>query len=145
MMPKRITTTGYPCPILFVHGFEGINFGNYVLVRIPHPCPSRYPVGEINLMCLKQNQWSNITTQTDHVSVEQQYYIDLHVQHFSGYVYYNYMVLYSVGEVGGLAYKSLKLGVRGEARLTPPPPPLLCRLCHCRTLSHLFHVWCNEN
>jgi hypothetical protein len=85
-MPNHIFTNGYPCPILFVTGFEGINFRNYVTVRMPHPCPAKYPTGQISLMCLEDNQWNDITDQTNQViCVEHESFIELHVRHFSGY------------------------------------------------------------
>ena len=77
----------FPCPFLVIDGFEGITFSNYVTVEMPHPCPARYPLGKVSLLCLKNNEWSEISSEIDSaVCVEKSTTIELHVRHFSGYV-----------------------------------------------------------
>ena len=86
-MPENICqdTNTYPCPILYVNGFEGVEF-NFVTIQMPHPCPARYPVGGIRVMCLKDNQWEDITDQSHRVIcvIEHESIIEIHIRHFSG-------------------------------------------------------------
>jgi hypothetical protein len=82
-MPKNIYKDYniHPCSILFISGFKNVHLRESITIQMPHPCPSRYPADQVKLMCLKDNQWKEITDQTIYV---EHTFIKLRIQHFCG-------------------------------------------------------------
>ncbi|KAK3737645.1 hypothetical protein QZH41_007517 [Actinostola sp. cb2023] len=71
----------YLSPIIVVDGFEELKLSKPVTLRVPHPCPAGYPVGELHVFFFKDEEWTEITETVE--SSEEKDSIELRINHFS--------------------------------------------------------------
>ncbi|XP_031574841.1 p53-induced death domain-containing protein 1-like isoform X2 [Actinia tenebrosa] len=86
LMPDHIDIldgmAAYPCPIILIDGFEGVNFATPVKIKLPHPYPEGYPTGNVRLLTKDAaHEWKDITNEVPCVETES--FIELQVSHFS--------------------------------------------------------------